>query len=145
MIVAHTQTDGSALTTGQLMHGMVNAYYRDMLPFVHMGLSEVYEMIKNIPFKPDPEDAETLQRPLYTLQQNGYGGDCDDKAIAMASWAKAAGLPYRFVAVRRADHEDLHHVFTEIYTANNWVRCDCTYPFNSLGREREAYAEYVII
>jgi len=145
MIVSHVQTDGDPRTTGAFMHGMVERYWRDMVPYAHLTVTEVFDRIKNIPFKADPQEAEVLQRPMYTMQGNGYGGDCDDKAIALASWCRAVGLPYQFVAVRRADMPDLHHVFCRIYIRNRWVHADPTYNFNALGREREPYAEYVVI
>ena len=145
MKVSHVQTDGAATSTGKLMHQMVQQYKRDMLPYVHMGLIEVFDFIKRIPFKPDPEEFETLQRPSYTIGECGWGGDCDDKAIAFASYCTLIGIPYRFVAVRRQDQETLHHVMCYIYIANKWVQADPTYSFNSLGHEREHYAEYVTI
>lgn len=145
MFMSTVQTDGNPRTTGKLMHAMVERYWRDMLPYAHRTPTEVFDAIKNVPFKPDPPDAEVLQRPMYTMQGNGYGGDCDDKAIALACWCRALRIPYQFVAVRRADQRDLHHVFCRIYIGNQWVHADPTYSFNALGREREPYAEYVVI
>jgi len=138
-------TDGQAVHTGPFMHRMVDQYHNDMLPFAHLPLTEVFDLIKNIPFRPDPPDRELLQRPYYTMNGIGYGGDCDDKSIALASWATLTGIPYRFVAVRKAGREHLHHVFTELYIADRWIHADPTYPFNTLGCARETYAQYVII
>lgn len=146
MIVTSTvHTNGDARKTGQLMHLMVEQYYTDMVPYAHLSLRKVFDIIKRIPFRPDPPDAETLMRPFYTMHSMGTGGDCDDKAIALASYCKLKGIPYRFVAVRRADEKLLHHVYLECYIENRWVHADPTYRFNSLGREREQYAEYVFM
>lgn len=145
MIVTKQSTDGSAEQTGRLMHKMVETYYMDMLPYSHLTLDEIFDIIKYIPFREDPRESETLMRPRHTMQMRGYGGDCDDKCIALASWAKMVGIPYRFVAVRRADRKKLHHVMCELYINGVWVHADPTYNFNTLGRERERYAEYVII
>ena len=157
MIVDSIQTDGSAVTTGTYMRRMVDRYYQDMTPLAHLTLRELFSLVKNLPFRPDPPDAETLQRPYYTMTQSGFGGDCDDKCIALASWAKLRGgsynpedfparqYDYRFVAVRRADMPVLHHVFCELYINGMWIHADPTYKFNTLGREREQYEEYVII
>lgn len=90
-------------------------------------------------------DEEVLQRPYFTVNGMGKGGDCDDKAIAMASWAYLNGIPYRFIAVRRPDRKSLHHVFTELYIGNRWVAADCTYSINRFGCERENYAERVVL
>lgn len=157
MIAETIQTDGRAATTGVYMRRMVDKYYRDMRPHGSLTLEKVFSLIKDIPFTPDPEFAETLQRPAYTMNQSGLGGDCDDKCIALASWCKLRGgsynpndfparkYDYRFVAVRRADMPVLHHVFCEVYIMDRWIHADPTYKFNTLGREREQYAEYVII
>ena len=145
MVVSHVQTDGKASTTGALMHLMVEKYHKDMLPYVHLGPVAAFDMVKAKPFKPDPPEAETLQRPLYTMNGTGLGGDCDDKAIAYASYCKLVGIPYLFVAVRRKDHDTLHHVMCYVYINGRWVQADPTYSFNALGREREQYAEYQVI
>jgi len=138
-------TDGQARNTGPYMHRMVERYRNDMLPYVHLSLPEVFDLVKAVPFQEDPPDRELLQRPYLTMNHLGYGGDCDDKAICMACYARLVGTPYRFVAVRRADRNSLHHVFTELYIGNKWIHADATYPFNTLGCERERYSEYVII
>jgi len=145
MQIKYIETDGRAISTGPLMHDMVRRYYTDMEPYAHLSLFEIFDLIKNIPFRPDPPDVETLMRPSYTLNCQGTGGDCDDKSIALASWAYLKKIPYRFVAVRRPDKKDLHHVFPELYILGKWVHADPTYSFNTLGREREFYAERVII
>lgn len=117
----------------------------DMAPYASCTLPEIFDIIKSIPFRPDPFDSETLMRPLYTMESRGTGGDCDDKSIALASWCKLNNIPYKFIAVRRPDMDTLHHVFTVIYIDGQWIHADPTYAFNTLGREREHYAEYVEI
>jgi len=143
--VERVKTNGSAIETMRLMHCMVDRYYLDMAPYAHYSLLQIYNTIKAIPFREDPPEEETLQRPIYTMQQRGTGGDCDDKAIVLASWARLHNIPFRFVAVRRPDKEQLHHVFPELYIMDRWLHCDPTYAFNVLGREREAYAERVYV
>lgn len=138
-------TTGDPRETGTLMHHMVDAYWRDMVPYAHLSFRQVFDRIKRIPFRPDPANIETLQRPLYTMRGTGLGGDCDDKAIALASWCRATGYPYRFVAVRRADRDHLHHVYCEVQIGGTWIHADPTYQFNTEGRPREQYAEYVQI
>lgn len=139
------QTKGYARETGKLMHQMVDTYYEDAVPFAHLTITEFFDFVKSIPFKDDPPDREFLQRPAYTFNQIGPGGDCDDKAIALASYCKLHAIPYRFVAVRRSDMPYLHHVFCELFINGQWIHADPTYKFNSLGRERESYVERQII
>lgn len=155
------QTDGRARSTGPYMYKMVERYHRDMLPYSHFSLSEIFDILRSIPYRPDPITEETLMRPLYTMTMQGTGGDCDDKAIAIAAWAyNRGGRPfftdytfsdfspgnydYRFVAAKRKNKNSLHHVYTELYINNRWVPVDPTYSFNILGRQ-ENYAKRVVI
>lgn len=138
-------TNGKAVATGPYMHAMVQTYWRDMIPWGTLSLPEIYARIKNIPFRPDPPDVETLMRPYYTMRGLGWGGDCDDKSIALASWAVINRIPYRFVAVRRAGMPTLHHVFTELNIDGKWLIADATYRVNVLGQQREPYIERIII
>jgi hypothetical protein len=119
------------------MKKMVNKYYEDMAPYASLSLTEIFEKIASLPFNPDPDNIELLKRPYYTMHRIGPGGDCDDKAIAMASWAKLTGIPWRFVGTGRKKPGKkrilLSHVYTELYILGEWLNCDCTYSFNILG------------
>lgn len=143
--VSRAKTNGKAAQTGPLMHHMVNTYHMDMAPHASLSLTEIYNLIKSIPYRPDPPYEETLMRPLFTMNSWGWGGDCDDKSIALASWAVLNSIPYRFIAVRSANHNILHHVFPQLYINSEWITTDATYNFNTLGREREQYIERVVI
>lgn len=150
--ITYATTNGLATETGPLMHAMVDTYYTDMIPFAHLSLIEIFDRIKAIPYRNDPPHQETLMRPYYTMYSHGWGGDCDDKAIALASWAKIVlspdpetGKSYRFIAVRKEGASGLHHVYTELFVNGRYLIADATYKFNVLGRLREPYAEYVII
>lgn len=145
MIISEVRTDGQARSTGPYMHRMVDQYYMDMAPYASLSLLEIFEVIKSLPYRPDPADAETLMRPRYTMAMQGFGGDCDDKAIALASWARLNRIPYRFVASRRYDRKALHHVYTELCIYGKWTPYDCTYSINQPGVHREKYAEKVIL
>ena len=107
-------------------------------------LQEVFKKIKNLPYRPDPVNVETLMRPAYTMNMQGSGGDCDCKALALASYAKLNSIPYRFIAIRRPGRKSLHHVALEMYTSNRWLFLDPTYRFNVTGRTRRE-AERVIL
>lgn len=137
-------TNGSALSTGAIMREVVEKYHRDMLPYSSCSLLQIFDLIKALPFRPDPEDTETLMRPSHTMAMRGTGGDCDDKAIALASWARLMQIPYRFIAMRRPGRKTLHHVAVELYTHNRWLFCDPTYSFNVIGRTRDE-AERLIL
>lgn len=145
MQVVIKQTDGLVTQTGPLMHKMAHLYKGDMVPYAHYSLMEIFDSIKSIPYRPDPPGKEVLMRPLYTMKMRGYGGDCDDKCIALASWAILNGVPYRFVAAAKPGRKSFHHVFCELYVREMWLHADPTYSFNTLGREREPFAQYAII
>lgn len=143
--LSEVETNGKANSTGPYMHSMVQRYWRDMIPWGTRSLPQIFDIIKNIPYRPDPPTVETLMRPYYTMRGLGWGGDCDDKAIALASWALINRIPYRFVAVRKAGQPTLHHVFPQLLINNKWMTTDATYRVNVLGTERDNYVERVII
>lgn len=137
-------TDGAAKTTGALMRKVVETYYKDMIPYSSCSLLKIFDIIKNLPYRPDPLTVETLMRPSHTMNMRGTGGDCDDKAIALASWARLFNIPYRFIAIRRHGRKSLHHVAVELYTNNVWLFCDPTYSFNVIGRKRDEAERLVL-
>lgn len=122
--------------TSNEMYRLAFAWKEDMAPYASMSLSELFDKLKSIPFHPDPDDMEYLQRPWYTLGGYSRGGDCDDKAIATGAWANLHHIPFRFVAVQIEGNptNDLHHVYTELYIQEKWIPFDPTYAFNVLGR-----------
>jgi transglutaminase-like putative cysteine protease len=137
-------TNGNARSTGKIMKEMVEKYYLDLAPYAHLSLLQIFDVIKNLPYRSDPVDVETLMRPLYTLTMRGTGGDCDCKALALASYARLHQIPFRFIAIRRPGRKTLHHVALELYINNTWLFADPTYRFNVLGRKREE-AERIIL
>ncbi len=122
--------------TGREMHRFVEGFRSDMLPWATLSPIEIFNRLKAIPYRYDPESVEFLQRPYYTMSGTGSGGDCDDKAICVASWARLRGVPYRFVAVGSSKEEGAHHVFAEIFLFGKWVPMDVTYSFNVMGTPR---------
>lgn len=131
--------------TATEMYRIATAWQEDMAEYASLGLQELFNLLKNIPFNPDPEDTECLQRPWYTLNEAGPGGDCDDKSICTGAWAALNGIPFRFVAVSKSLYEDLHHVYTELYINGEWLTFDPTYAFNVLGRPMSVYPQRVIL
>lgn len=62
--------------TASNMYRIAYAWKDDMAPYASMHFNELFDLLKNIPFNADPVDTEQLQRPFYTLNQIGLGGDC---------------------------------------------------------------------
>jgi len=144
MNIQKITTNGNAKATGKIMRMVVDRYYMDMAPYASLSLMEIFDKIKNLPYRPDPPNVETLMRPRYTMSMQGYGGDCDCKALALASYAKLNQIPYRFIAIRRPGRKSLHHVATELYVNGKWLFLDPTYNFNTFGLKREE-AERVVL
>jgi len=137
MKVIKMKTDGTAEATGAIMHKVVNKYYLDMAPYASLSLQGIFDKIKSLPYREDPEKTETLMRPRFTMLMQGSGGDCDCKAIALAAYAKLQGLPCHFVAIRRPGRTVFHHVAVEILVGGHWLFADPTYSYNLLGVGRD--------
>lgn len=136
--------------TGKLMRELSVRYQNDVAEYGHLSLIQFYDLIKNIPYKPDPKKMEFLQRPYYTLKERGKGGDCDDKAICIGAYCALAKLPFRFVALGRKAGGRLHHVIIEVMIDNHlderrWVHLDATYSFNTIGKPMYDYPKQLII
>jgi len=58
------------------MRAMVKKYYLDMVEYASLSAIQMFTLIKNLPYRPDPPNVETLMRPSYTMTMRGYGGDC---------------------------------------------------------------------
>ena len=131
--------------TATEMYRLAFAWKEDMAPYATLSLPELFKFLKDIPWRADPGETEVLQRPWYTVNQIGIGGDCDDKAIAVGAYCHLHNLPFRFVAVSRSKDLDLHHVYTEIKINREWLIFDPTYAYNVLGRPMGAYAKRLVL
>lgn len=116
------------------MKRIARQYAADMAPYASLNLSEIHELVKNIPYRKDPPGVETVKRPYYTLHRLGPGGDCDDKAVVIAAWALLNKFPVKFVCSGRWAKKPLHHVYAQVYINGSWIKVDATYNFNVLGR-----------
>lgn len=130
--------------TAQEMVRLARAYKEDMAPYASFSVQELFDFLKAIPYRADPKGLEYLQRPYYTVNQLGAGGDCDDKAICVAAWALCQGKPFRYVAVSRKKDKPLHHVFAEVKIGTEWVGVDPTYSHHVLN-QRPPYARREVI
>lgn len=136
--------------TGKLMRELSIRYQGDVAEFGHLSLLQFYDKIKNIPYKQDPKKQEFLQRPYYTLNQRGKGGDCDDKCICLGAYCALAKIPFRFVALGKTPKGRLHHVIIEVLIGNHrgelrWIHLDCTYSFNVAGKQMYHYPRSMVI
>lgn len=131
--------------TSKNMYRIAYAWRDDMAAYATLSLEELFDLLKNIPFNADPDDTELLQRPFWTLNQLGKGGDCDDKAICVGAYCHLNKIPFRFIATSMQKDGKLHHVLTEMYIRGRWLEFDPTYRFNVLGRPIKPYTNRVVL
>lgn len=96
------------------------------------GIGEIrklFDYVQNsIRYVRDIHNVETLAPPEQTMSQES--GDCDDKAVLLASLLEAIGHPTRFVAVG-FQPENYSHVFvdTRVGPPGKWLSLDPTEPY----------------
>ncbi len=74
----------------------------------------------------DVRGVETLQTPVKTLE---YGqGDCDDKAVLLASMLESLHHPTAFVAIGYSP-DTFQHVYVQTRVANGWMALETTEPW----------------
>lgn len=137
MIIAKTKT-GAAAKTVSIMRAIVNRYYGDIKePLKNMDLLELFNFVKNQPYRRDPAGREIIPRPLYTLRYGSrLGRDCKKQAIIIAAWARANSLPFKFVVVSTEPEKTPHHVFTSVFWGGRWVDVDATYKTNKIDEKK---------
>ena len=97
--------------TGREMARLVLNYWPDLGPWLAVDFFTYYRHVCLLPYIDDPDDAETVSRPAFTLRREYMPRDCDDKAVLIASWCHGRGVPCRFVASSTRPDGVLHHVF----------------------------------
>jgi len=93
------------------------------------GMSEIaalFDYVQNrVRYVRDINGVETLQTPEQTLEQGS--GDCDDKAVLLASLLESIGHPTRFVALGFDGPYDYSHVIVDTRIGGNkWLPLDAT-------------------
>jgi hypothetical protein len=125
--------------TGKEMHRLINRYCGDLdhvkvlrkgmtVPFSSLPLNEAYDFVRKIPYRKDNKPVEVVARPAEIIRQKDKGMDCKKKAIVLSSYLRRRGLPYRLVASSRLPNKRIHHVFTQMGFAGEWLNFDATYP-----------------
>lgn len=132
-------------TTGRTMRSLAITFSSDVIPYEHLGIAGFYEVLRKLPYKKDPQGLELVKRPGFTLSSIGPGGDCDDKAVAMAAMLYRLHIPFRFLAGGRQKTGPLHHVWVQGYVNGRWVDMDPTYEWNTLGSRIGAWPRQEII
>lgn len=84
----------------------------------------------SITYLPDVRDVETLQTPDLTLSMGS--GDCDDKAILLASLLESIGFPTRFCAVG-VRGGPFSHVSAQAMLGKGWLNLETIVPGVAAG------------
>lgn len=94
-----------------------------------------------IRYQMDPRDVETIRTPELTMRERA--GDCDDKAVLLASLLEAVGHPSAFVALAfGAPPAPFSHVYVETRVGDRWIAAETTEPW-PLGRAPEGFSRQV--
>ena len=104
----------SVFLTGAEMKRITQQYAADLGPWLRRPFAEYYKYVCNLPYIPDPVDVETVSRPAFTLRPDYGPRDCDDKAVLLACWWHAHGVPVAFLATSCRKNKQLHHVLAVI-------------------------------
>lgn len=136
LAVKHTiQPLKSATQTAAEMERLVRTYSKDLGVKAKWNLPRIYDHVRALPFRADPQGAETVSRPALTLQTDFPWRDCDDKAIILGSWCFENKIPFFFRASSKHPSGRLHHVYAVCKIKGKEIPLDATYPRNKLGIE----------
>jgi len=108
----------------QLVRGCADKDYRCYVTRLHTFVRD------KIQYVGDVRGIETLQTPQQTLRIGS--GDCDDKAIVLATLLESIGFATRFAAigVRGGDYS---HVLPEVRLGKGFVSLETIVPTATLG------------
>lgn len=85
----------------------------------------IFEWVRDkIRYTQDVRDIETLKTPdalLYSFQ-----GDCDDKALLVATLLESIGYTTRFIAVGFTQPGEFDHVYAEVRLGTVWIALETT-------------------
>lgn len=119
--------------TAREMARICTQYAADLGELAKMPLPRFFDLVRKLPYMPDPQAAETLSRPKYLLEKDYPFRDCDDKAILVGSWCYLNGHPFGFYASSVKPNRALHHVWTVANINGRAVVIDPTYKHHKLG------------
>lgn len=119
--------------TAKEMARICTQYAGDLGELAKMPLPRFFDLVRKLPYMPDPQNAETLSRPRYLLEKDYAFRDCDDKAILMGAWCYLNGHQFGFYASSVKPSRQLHHVWTVAKINGKNVILDPTYRHHKLG------------
>jgi hypothetical protein len=119
--------------TAAEMARLCTVYAKDLGHLANLSLPAFFNVVRKLPYRPDPKTAETLSRPKYLLEKDYAFRDCDDKAILMGAYCYLKGYPFGFYASSIKPSKQLHHVWTIAKVDGKNVVLDPTYSHHKFG------------
>jgi transglutaminase-like putative cysteine protease len=105
-------------TAAQLVNGLSSKNYAG-------EIAKIFTFVRDkIRYTRDINGVETLHIPEQVLEQ-GYG-DCDDKAVLLASLLEAIGHRTRFIAVGFEPNNYSHVLTQTVFRDGRWLSLDPT-------------------
>jgi len=129
----------SLFQTGSKMLYLTKRYWTDIGNKVDWSFQDYFRFIADLPYIADPKNIEALQRPLYSLSNEAYFRDCDDKSILIACWCYGNYVPFRFIACSYELKDSPHHAIIEVESDEGPMYVDATYPDTPYPRDRDFY------
>lgn len=131
----------SRMETLEEMSNHVEDHFLDIGNFGGYAPEKIFDLVKNMPYFPDPDFYEIVSRPSYLLDPEIFPGiDCKKKAILIGAWAKLHGYPYRFMTGSEMEDTEPHHVFPIVKLPEiGWIAMDATMPENEMGQITAPY------
>jgi hypothetical protein len=119
--------------TAKEMVRLCTVYAGDLGNLARLPLPRYFDLVRKLPYKADPKNAETLSRPKFLLEKDYSFRDCDDKAILMGAWLYLNKIPFGFYASSVKPNRQLHHVWTVARLNGRDVVLDPTYRHHKFG------------
>ena len=125
--------------TGRRMYSLARRFSGDLHEIYHDGksladhsLQEMFNLVKELPYRRDDAPIEIVARPRYIVKMADGGIDCKKKAVMLGAWCQVNGFrapgQWRFVSVSHRPDKVIHHVFPQIKLQGYWKNIDATYP-----------------
>lgn len=132
-MITNRQQLRDVFQTAREMQRLTCSYWQDLGAWLRAPFIQYFNFVCALPYFEDPEECETVSRPLYTLNPSYRPRDCDDKSVLLASWIHGNGGRCRFIAVSTQKSGELNHVFVQ---AADGTDLDATYPeyHNLIGK-----------
>ena len=121
-------------TAGEMVR-LVKTYCKDIGERAKWPIIRFFDFVRNLEYRADPVNNETISRPAFLLEKNWPARDCDDKSILLASWCECNGVPWKFVAKSDRPDRRLHHVYVMACFNGKWKTLDATYKKCQFGAE----------